>query len=207
MNGRCGTRHLALDEAFRHWEHATLEDVLARHPERSDTFSTASEESVKRLYTPLDVSGEHSERLGFPGECSFPRGIHRTMYRGRLWTMRMLAGFGSAEEANARFKCLLEEGQTGFSVAFDLHTLMGYDADAPEAEGEFGKCGVAVSSLRDIGILFDSIPLERVTTSMTLNAPAPVIWAMLIAAAEREGVMMDQLGGTIQNDILKEYIA
>ena len=129
------------------------------------------------------------------------------MHRGRLWTMRMFAGFGTAEETNTRFKYLLEQGQTGLSVAFDLPTLYGYDTDAPEAEGEFGKCGVAISSLRDMEVLFDGIPLDKVTTSMTINSPAPVIWAMYIAAAEKQGVPMHQLGGTIQNDILKEYIA
>jgi methylmalonyl-CoA mutase N-terminal domain/subunit len=207
VSGRTEVQRLAIEEALRHWERTTLDDALTRHPERRDTFTTTSGEPVQRLYTPLDASGDYEERLGFPGERPFTRGIHPTMYRGRMWTMRMFAGFGSAEETNARFKYLLDEGQTGLSVAFDLPTLMGYDADAPEAEGEFGKCGVAVSSPRDMEVLFDGIPLDRVSTSMTINAPALVIWAMLIVAAERQGVPMDQLRGTIQNDILKEYIA
>ncbi|MDY6918218.1 MAG: methylmalonyl-CoA mutase family protein, partial [Chloroflexota bacterium] len=144
---------------------------------------------------------------GGPGEYPFVRGIHQTGYRGRLWTMRMFAGFGTTEETNARFKYLLEHGETGLSVAFDMPTLMGYDTDAPEAQGEFGKCGVAVSSLADMEVLFDGIPLDAVTTSMTINSPAAVVWAMYIAAAEKRGIPMERLGGTLQNDILKEYIA
>jgi methylmalonyl-CoA mutase N-terminal domain/subunit len=196
-----------LRQARDRWEATTLRETLDRHPERADTFITTSGEPVRRLYTPLDVEGEYGEELGFPAQYPFTRGIHSTMYRGRLWTMRMFAGFGTAEETNQRFRYLLEQGQTGLSVAFDLPTLMGYDTDAPEAEGEFGKCGVAVSSLRDIEVLFDHIPLDKVTTSMTINSPAAVIWAMYIAAAEKQGVPMHKLGGTIQNDILKEYIA
>ncbi|HHS96749.1 MAG TPA: methylmalonyl-CoA mutase [Chloroflexi bacterium] len=196
-----------LEEAYERWEQTTLKRTLDRRPERYDEFITASGEPVKRLYTPLDVEGDYLEKLGFPGEYPFTRGIHPTMYRGRLWTMRMFAGYGTAEETNQRFKYLLEQGQTGLSVAFDLPTLMGYDTDAPEAEGEFGKCGVAVSSLKDMEILFDGIPLNKVTTSMTINSPAAVIWAMYIAAAEKQGAKMHELGGTIQNDILKEYIA
>ena len=142
-----------------------------------------------------------------PGEYPYTRGVHPTLHRSRLWTMRMFAGFGTAEETNARFKYLLEQGQTGLSIAFDLPTLMGYDTDAPEALGEFGKCGVAVSSLKDMEILLDGIPLDKVSTSMTINSPAAIIWAMYIAAAEKQGVRPDQLRGTIQNDILKEYIA
>jgi len=196
-----------LRQAGQRWERSTRQDALDRVPERYEEFITTSGEPVAPLYTPLDVDGDYVERLGFPGEYPFTRGIHPTMYRGRLWTMRMFAGFGTAEETNARFKYLLEQGQTGLSVAFDLPTLMGYDTDAPEAEGEFGKCGVAVSSLRDVEVLFDGIPLDRVTTSMTINAPAAIIWAMYIAAAEKQGLPMHRLGGTIQNDILKEYIA
>ena len=197
----------ALQEARERWEQTTLKKTLDRFPERYEEFITTSGEPVQRLYTPLDTEGDYMEKLGFPGEYPFTRGIHPTMHRGRLWTMRMFAGFGTAEETNARFKYLLEQGQTGLSVAFDLPTLMGYDTDAPEAEGEFGKCGVAVSSLRDMEILFQDIPLGKVTTSMTINSPAAVIWAMYIAAAEKQGVPMRDLGGTIQNDILKEYIA
>jgi methylmalonyl-CoA mutase N-terminal domain/subunit len=199
--------HDDLRQAFQHWEQTTLKEALDRYPERAGEFITTSSEPVKRLYTPLDMAGDYAGTLGFPGEYPFTRGVHPTMHRGRLWTMRMFAGFGTAEETNARFKYLLEQGQTGLSVAFDLPTLMGYDTDAPEAEGEFGKCGVAVSSLRDMEILFDGIPLDKVTTSMTINSPAAIIWAMYIAAAERQGIGMHQLGGTIQNDILKEYIA
>jgi methylmalonyl-CoA mutase N-terminal domain/subunit len=190
------------------WQDTTLEETLSRWPERRERFITTSSEPVERLYTPLDVNDlDYEADLGFPGEFPFTRGIHATMHRGRLWTMRMFAGFGSAEETNARFKYLLEHGQTGLSVAFDLPTLYGYDTDAPEAAGEFGKCGVAISSLRDMEILFDGIPLAEVTTSMTINSPAAIIWAMYIVAAEKQGVPMEQLGGTIQNDILKEYIA
>jgi methylmalonyl-CoA mutase, N-terminal domain len=194
-------------QARQRWEQTTLKETLDRFGERADEFITTSSEPVGRLYTPLDVDGDYMEQLGFPGEYPFTRGIHPTMHRGRLWTMRMFAGFGTAEETNARFKYLLEQGQTGLSTAFDLPTLMGYDTDAPEAEGEFGKCGVAISSLRDMEALFEDIPLDKVTTSMTINSPAAVIWAMYIAAAEKQGVPMQKLGGTIQNDILKEYIA
>ncbi len=190
------------------WQETTLQQTLNRRPERRDRFITTSSDPVQRLYTPLDVADtEYQSDLGFPGEYPFTRGVHATMYRGRLWTMRMFAGFGSAEETNQRFKYLLEHGQTGLSVAFDLPTLYGYDTDAPEAAGEFGKCGVAVSSLKDMELLFDGIPLDQVTTSMTINGPAAILWAMYIVTAEKQGVPMEQLGGTIQNDILKEYIA
>jgi methylmalonyl-CoA mutase N-terminal domain/subunit len=147
------------------------------------------------------------EKINFPGQYPFTRGVHATGYRGKLWTMRMFAGFGTAEETNARFKYLLEQGQTGLSIAFDMPTLYGYDTDAPQALGEFGKCGVAVSSLRDMEILLDGLPLDKVTTSMTINSPAAIIWAMYIAVADKRGVPRDKLGGTLQNDILKEYIA
>jgi methylmalonyl-CoA mutase N-terminal domain/subunit len=197
-----------LAQSREQWDETTLQQALTGHPERCDEFITTSSETVERLYTPLDVADLHYQSdLGFPGEYPFTRGIHATMHRSRLWTMRMFAGFGSAEETNARFKYLLEHGQTGLSVAFDLPTLYGYDTDAPEAMGEFGKCGVAVSSLKDMETLFADIPLDRVTTSMTINSPAAILWAMYIAAAEKQGVPMAQLGGTIQNDILKEYIA
>lgn len=190
------------------WEETILQQTLARAPERHKTFITTSSEPIERLYTPLDLPDfDYLRDLGFPGEYPFTRGVHPTMHRGRLWTMRMFAGFGTAEETNARFKYLLEHGQTGLSIAFDLPTLMGYDTDAPESLGEFGKCGVAVSSLEDMEILLDGIPLDQVTTSMTINSPAAIIWAMYIAAAEKQGVPRAELGGTIQNDILKEYIA
>ena len=190
------------------WEETTLHKSTSRFPERKEQFLTTSSEPIKRLYTPLDVADLEYERdLGFPGEYPFTRGVHATMHRGRPWTMRMFAGFGSAEETNERYKYLLEQGNMGLSVAFDLPTLMGYDTDAPEALGEFGKCGVAISSLKDMEILFDGIPLEQVSTSMTINSPAAIIWAMYIAAAEKQGVPMAKLRGTLQNDILKEYIA
>jgi methylmalonyl-CoA mutase N-terminal domain/subunit len=190
------------------WEETTLQQSSVRLPERRKEFITTSSEPVDRLYTPLDVADlDYFRDLGMPGEYPYTRGVHPTLHRSRLWTMRMFAGFGSAEETNKRFKYLLAQGQTGLSVAFDLATLMGYDTDAPEAEGEFGVCGVGVSSLKDMEILFDGIPLDKVSTSMTINSPASVIWAMYIAAAEKQGVRPDQLRGTLQNDILKEYIA
>jgi methylmalonyl-CoA mutase N-terminal domain/subunit len=190
------------------WKKTTLQKTLDRFGERREEFVTTSSAPVERLYTPTDIADFDYERdLGFPGQYPFTRGVHPTMYRGRLWTMRMFAGFGTAEETNARYKYLLEHGETGLSVAFDFPTLYGYDTDAPEAEGEFGKCGVAVSSLADMEILFDGIPVDEITTSMTINGPAAVIWAMYIVAAEKRGIPMEKLGGTIQNDILKEYIA
>jgi methylmalonyl-CoA mutase N-terminal domain/subunit len=186
------------------WEKSTLEKTLAERRERLDRFMTTSSEPIERLYTPLDVAGlDYSRDLGFPGQYPFTRGVHPTMHRGRLWTMRMFAGFGTAEETNARYKYLLEHGETGLSVAFDMPTLYGYDSDAPEALGEFGKCGVAVSSLADMEVLFDGIPVDQITTSMTINSPAAIIWAMYIAMAEKRGIPMAVLGGTI----LKEYIA
>jgi len=190
------------------WAKTTLQKTLKAHPERRKTFVTTSSVPVERLYTPLDVGDvDYVRDLGFPGEYPFTRGVHATMYRGRLWTMRMFAGFGTAEETNARYKYLLEHGETGLSVAFDMPTLYGYDTDDPLAAGEFGKCGVAVSSLADMEILFDGLPVDKITTSMTINSPAAVIWAMYIVAAEKRGIPMEVLGGTIQNDILKEYIA
>jgi methylmalonyl-CoA mutase N-terminal domain/subunit len=190
------------------WEETTLQNTLARFPERQDQFVTTSSEPIERIYTPLDVADlDYQDDLGLAGEYPFTRGIHPTLHRGKLWTMRMFAGFGTAEETNARFKYLLDQGQTGLSIAFDLPTLMGYDTDSPESLGEFGKCGVAVSSLRDMELLLEGIPLDKVSTSMTINSPAAVIWAMYIAVAEKQGVRSDQLRGTLQNDILKEYIA
>jgi methylmalonyl-CoA mutase N-terminal domain/subunit len=194
--------------AQQQWEQTTLKQAQSRIPERQSTFTTQSGVPVNGLYTPLDISDLDSLRdLGLPGEYPFTRGIHASGYRGKLWTMRMFAGFGTAEETNARYKYLLAEGNMGLSVAFDLPTLMGYDTDAPEALGEFGKCGVAVSSLQDMEMLFDGIPLGDVTTSMTINGPAAIIWAFYIAAAEKQGVPMEKLQGTLQNDILKEFIA
>jgi len=197
-----------LDEAEREWEERTLEPTLKRAPETRKTFTTVSLSPVERLYTPNSVPGfEYETELGFPGEPPYTRGIHATGYRGRLWTMRQFAGFGSAFDTNQRFKYLLEHGQTGLSVAFDLPTLMGYDSDHPFSEGEVGKCGVAISSLADMEVLFDGIPLDKVTTSMTINAPASMILAMFLATAERQGADWKKVGGTLQNDILKEYIA
>ncbi len=190
------------------WEQETVAPTTARRPERYETFITTSGTPVKRLYTPADVADLDFQRdLGFPGEYPFTRGVYPTMHRGRLWTMRMFAGFGTAEETNQRFKYLLANGQTGLSVAFDMPTLYGYDTDSPRALGEFGKCGVAVSSLRDMEVLLDGLPLDKLTTSMTINGPAAIIWAMYIVAAEKRGIPRHKLGGTIQNDILKEYIA
>lgn len=198
----------ALRQALEKWEETNLQKALSTRPERQDRFMTTSSETIERLYTPLDLPDlDYLDDLGMPGEYPFTRGVHPTMHRGRLWTMRMFAGFGTAEETNQRFKYLLDQGQTGLSIAFDLATLMGYDTDAPEALGEFGKCGVAVSSLQDMEILLADIPLDKVSTSMTINSPAAVIWAMYIATAEKQGVKPAQLRGTTQNDILKEYIA
>ena len=195
-------------KAYAKWSREVLEPALEKYPERREEFVTTSSQKVERLYTSLDTSDIDFENdISFPGQFPYTRGIHSTMYRGRLWTMRMFAGFGSAEETNSRFKYLLKQGQTGLSTAFDLPTLYGYDSDSPHAAGEFGECGVGVSSLEDMSILFDKIPLDKVTTSMTINSPAAMIWAMYIANAENQGISKSNLGGTIQNDILKEYIA
>ena len=206
MSDRQNLDHLR--KALENWEKNSLKPALESMPERQSQFLTTSSEPIHRLYTPLDIPDlDYLDELGLPGEYPFTRGVHPTLHRSKLWTMRMFAGFGTAEETNARFKYLLEQGQTGLSIAYDLPTLMGYDTDAPEALGEFGKCGVAVSSLRDMEILLDGIPLDKVSTSMTINSPAAIIWAMYIAAAEKQGVRSEQLRGTTQNDILKEYIA
>jgi methylmalonyl-CoA mutase N-terminal domain/subunit len=189
------------------WERETLEPVLKKRPERLKKFENVSLEEIKRLYTPADVSEEAAREIGFPGEFPYTRGIHPTGYRGKLWTMRQFAGFGTPEETNRRFKYLMSQGQTGLSVAYDLPTLMGYDADDLLSEGEVGKCGVAVSSLADMEILFDGIPLEDVTVSQTINAPASVLLAMYLVVAEKQGADFRKISGTLQNDILKEYIA
>ena len=197
-----------IQQEFERWQDDTLKRTLDRFPERQPEFVTASSAPVERLYTPADIADtDYLRDIGFPGEYPYTRGVHATLHRGKLWTMRMFAGFGSAEETNARFRYLLQQGQTGLSVAFDMPTLYGYDTDAPEALGEFGKCGVAVSSLADMEALFDQIPMGEVTTSLTINSPAAIIWAMYIAAAEKQGYRRQQLRGTLQNDILKEYIA
>jgi len=187
---------------------ALSEGEVASGPQTGRDLRTGSGVPVDRVYTPVHVRRmSYPDDLNLPGRYPFTRGIHATGYRGRLWTMRMFSGFGAAEETNARFRYLLEHGETGLSVAFDYPTLVGYDTDAPQAVGEFGKCGVAVSSLRDMEILFDGIPLDKVTTSMTINGPAAVIWAMYIVTADKRGIPLSKLGGTIQNDILKEYMS
>ncbi|MGC1968834.1 MAG: methylmalonyl-CoA mutase family protein [Candidatus Acidiferrales bacterium] len=192
----------------RAWEEKTLRPTLQNSPERDADFTTVSSYPLRRLYTPADLPDWNPETdLGYPGTPPYTRGIHSTMYRGKLWTMRQFAGFGTAEDTNARFRYLLSQGQTGLSVAFDLPTLMGYDADHLLSEGEVGKCGVAISSLADMEVLFDKIPLADVTTSMTINSPAAVIWAMYLAVAEKQGAHWKKISGTLQNDILKEYIA
>ncbi|HKQ52717.1 MAG TPA: methylmalonyl-CoA mutase family protein [Pyrinomonadaceae bacterium] len=196
------------DASVERWERETLEPVLKKRPERRKRFETVSLDEVNRLYTPADTADVDFERdTAYPGEFPYTRGIHPTGYRGKLWTMRQFAGFGTPEETNARFKYLLEHGQTGLSVAYDLPTLMGYDADSPLSEGEVGKCGVAVSSLADMEVLFDGIPLEEVTVSQTINAPASVLLAMYLVVAEKQGADFRKISGTLQNDILKEYIA
>jgi methylmalonyl-CoA mutase N-terminal domain/subunit len=196
-----------LEVAQTHWEQTTVQKSMQRIPER-ENIQTTSSVPVERLYLPQDNSAlDYLRDLGFPGEYPYTRGVQPTMYRARPWTMRMFAGFGTAEDTNARFKYLLKQGQTGLSTAFDMATLYGYDTDHPLAAGEFGKCGVAVSSLADMEILFADLPLDKITTSMTINSPAPVIWAMYIVNAEKRGFPMASLGGTLQNDILKEYSA
>ncbi len=184
------------------------EQELADLKERKEPAETVSGQPVKMLFTPLDTKNLDYERdLGFPGSYPYTRGVQPNMYRGRLWTMRQFSGFGDAYDSNRRYRYLLEQGQTGLSVAFDMPTLMGYDSDSDRSLGEVGRCGVAIDSLEDMEILFDKIPLDQVTTSMTINGPAAILWCMYLATAEKQGVSLDQVGGTIQNDILKEYIA
>src|SRR5918992_3590097 len=198
----------AADEAVDHWKEETLEPALTKHPERKNRFESVSLDEVKRLYSPADLAGrDFAQDISFPGEFPYTRGIHPTGYRGKLWTMRQFAGFSTPEETNQRFNYLMSQGQTGLSVAYDLPTLMGYDADSALSEGEVGKCGVAVSSLADMEVLFDGIPLEQVTVSQTINAPASVLLAMYLGVAEKQGADWKKISGTLQNDILKEYIA
>ncbi len=195
-------------EDVERWRDKTLEPTLKKHPEMKKRFESVSLEEVDRLCTPADTTQiDFARDISFPGEFPYTRGIHPTGYRGKLWTMRQFAGFSTPEETNARFKYLLVQGQTGLSVAYDLPTLMGYDADSPLSEGEVGKCGVAVSSLADMEVLFDKIPLEQVTVSQTINAPASVLLAMYLVVAEKQGADWKKISGTLQNDILKEYIA
>jgi methylmalonyl-CoA mutase, N-terminal domain len=197
-----------LDELENDWEETRLKPALGSSQQAQDSHTTVSLRPVKGLYSPRDLEAiDFETEIGFPGAPPFTRGIHATGYRGKLWTMRQFAGFGSAFDTNGRFKYLLEHGQTGLSTAFDLPTLMGYDSDHPLSEGEVGKCGVAISSREDMEVLFSGIPLDRVTTSMTINAPASMIFAFFLATAERQNVDWKRLSGTLQNDILKEYIA
>jgi methylmalonyl-CoA mutase N-terminal domain/subunit len=198
----------ALRERKRNWERNTLKESLKNVPERKPEFTTTSFIPVERLYTPLELPAfDPAKDLGVPGEYPFTRGIHPTMYRGRLWTMRMFAGYGSAEDTNKRFQYLIRHGETGLSVAFDMPTLYGYDTDEPEAEGEFGTCGVAVSSIRDMDLLFHGIDVGSISTSMTINSPAAMLWGMYLVMGERRHIPWTKLRGTIQNDILKEYQA
>ncbi len=195
-----------LKESLGRWKRGKYDKVCSTESENEHT--TVSGKKIKELYTPLDIPDfDYEKRLSFPGEYPFTRGIHPTMYRGRLWTMRQFSGFGTAEDTNRRYKYLLSHGQTGLSVAFHLPTLMGVDSDHPLAQGEIGKCGVAIDSLADMEVLFDGIPLDKISTSMTINPPAAILWAMYIAVAEKQGVSPKVISGTIQNDILKEYIA
>jgi len=197
-----------IKKARKEWEEKTLQPVLDKWPERQEEFITTSSMPVDRIYGPDDIEDwDYLEKLNFPSRFPFTRGVQPTMHRGRLWTMRQFAGFGTAEETNQRFKFLIGHGETGLSIAFDYPTLYGYDTDHPLCKGEFGKCGVAISSLKDMEILFEGIDPNKVSTSMTINGPASVVWAFYLAMAEKKGVPMNRLRGTIQNDILKEYIA
>ncbi len=197
-----------MQNSRKNWEENTLGKALSKFPERQEEFQTGSGDEIQRLYSPEDIKDiDYNQDIGYPGQYPFTRGAQPTMYRGRLWTMRMYAGFATAEESNKRYKYLIEQGSKGLSVAFDLPTQIGYDSDHSLSAGEVGKVGVAIDSLADMEILFDGIPLDKVSTSMTINAPASVLLAMYIAVAEKQGVSSDKLRGTIQNDILKEYIA
>lgn len=198
---------MSIQDSKNRWQKEIVDPVIKRFPERQEQFETSSDIPIDRLYVPSYDDPRYEEGLGFPGEYPFTRGVQPTMYRGRFWTMRQYAGFGTAAESNQRYRFLLEQGQTGLSVAFDLPTQIGYDADDPLAAGEVGKVGVSISSLQDMAVLLDQIPLDKVSVSMTINAPAAVLLAMLIAVAKQQGVAANKLRGTIQNDILKEYIA
>ncbi len=195
----------SFEDRLKNWTQTTLEKALARSPERRERFETTSKIPVERIYGP--TAGDYPDRLGMPGEYPFTRGVQPTMYRGRFWTMRQYAGFATAEESNKRYRYLLEQGTTGLSVAFDLPTQMGRDSDHPLSRGEVGKVGVAIDSLEDMETLFEGVPLDRVTTSMTINATAAILLALYLAVAEKQGVPWNKVGGTIQNDVLKEYIA
>ena len=197
-----------IQEAYNNWDKNNYQKTISKFPERLKEFTTQSFTPVKSLYTPLDIDQvSHNEKIGYPGLYPFTRGVQPTMFRGRFWTMRQYAGFGTAKESNERYRYLLGQGQSGLSIAFDLPTQIGFDSDDPMALGEVGKVGVAIDTLADMEILFDQIPLDKVSTSMTINAPASVLLAMYIAVAEKQGVSRDKISGTIQNDILKEYMA
>ena len=196
-----------LTDGKKQWQKETADPAIQRFPERKESFTTSSDIKLERLHTPLHDDPTYAEKLGFPGEYPFTRGVQPTMYRGRFWTMRQYAGFSTAAESNARYRYLLDQGQTGLSVAFDLPTQIGYDPDDPMALGEIGKVGVSIPTLDDMRILLDGIPLDKVSVSMTINAPASILLAMVIAVGKEQGVEPKQLRGTIQNDILKEYIA
>ncbi len=197
-----------IEKRRKEWETTCYEPLKAKIPEREEKFQNLSWNDIGPLYTPADVKDhDYFEKIGFPGEFPYLRGVHSTLHRSRLWTMRQFAGFGTAEETNLRYKYLLEHGETGLSVAFDYPTLYGYDTDHPLSRGEFGKCGVAISSLKDMELLFKDIPVDKITTSMTINGPAPVVWAFYIANADNQNIPRTAIGGTIQNDVLKEYIA
>ena len=196
-----------IDGDTKKWQKVYKESI-AKAPERLKRFSTVSDHPVQSLYTPFDIKDlDYSNDIGFPNQYPFTRGVQPTMYRGRLWTMRMFAGLGSAKDTNERFHLLVNEGQTGLSTAFDMPTLMGYDTDSLKSRGECGRCGVAIDTLKDMEILFDGLPIDKITTSMTINPPAAVMWAMYIAMAEKRGIPREMIGGTIQNDMLKEFIA
>ena len=196
-----------IEKGNKKWQ-KELDEVFEARPERLTRFSTVSDKEINRLYTPADVRDQDfMEDIGFPGDYPFTRGVQPSMYRGRFWTMRMFAGLGSARDTNKRFHVLVKAGQTGLSTAFDMPTLMGYDTDDKKAKGECGKCGVAIDTLKDMEDLFEGLPIDKITTSMTINPPASVIWAMYIAMAENRGIDSKVLGGTIQNDMLKEFIA
>lgn len=201
------TQQETIKNSLGKWEETKVKKTLNRFPERKEQFTLDTDEEVKRLYTPLDVNVDYEQELGYPGQYPFTRGVQPTMYRGKLWTMRMYAGFATAEESNERYKYLIEQGSKGLSVAFDLPTQLGYDSDENICKGEVGKVGVAIDSLGDMEVLFKDIPLDKVSTSMTINAPSSVLLAMYIAVAKKQGVSVDKLRGTIQNDILKEYVA
>ena len=196
-----------VQEGRKRWE-KEVEQAVRQKAERKERFSTVSDLEIKGIYTPEDIKDlDFARDIGYPGIFPFTRGCQHTMYRGREWTFRMFSGMGSAEDTNKRWHHLLKEGETGLSTAFDFPTLMGYDTDSPRARGECGKCGVAIDTLRDFEILTHAIPLDRVTTSMTINPPAPILWAMYLVVADKSGISWDKIGGTIQNDMLKEFIA